>query len=328
MPLKQTVMRDDWARRFTEDALARVDAFVAEHPSYSRRDVAQPKQGATNRVIFARCGDGRVVFKVFCEAERKQRECFGLRHWRETGLVPELIRDVDARTIVMSRVPGVDLREAREVDGEAAWRQGCRESGRAVGLLTRVDLPAAERAVFEARFYGGIGTLEAYLGRILELGRSIHARDPDFSGSFWKKSLAFIEGQLDGIFRQRRVLYHQDVGNLHVQQGRFMGFFDLEMCRVGCAAMQLGASLGMLRGDEAGWEAFRAGWEGATGAGLGRDERRAAAAAHHLLHWREISRYLSYDGTPGTGYAWASPADPVARREAIEATEAMLEVER
>jgi hypothetical protein len=114
-----------------------------------------------------------------------------------------------------------------------------------------------------------------------------------------------------------------------------MGFFDLEMCRVGCGTMQLASSLAMLARERVpgetfrdGWEPFRAGWESATGKALGERERRAALAAGHLLGWREISRYMRYDGTPGTGPAWCGPADPVEYRRSLEAAEGMLGVTR
>lgn len=320
-------MSTDWAAQFTEQALAGVDAFIAGRPGYTRRGVEQPGQGATNRVVFARRGDELVVFKVFCEAERKERECFGLRHWRETGLVPGIIYDADPAMIVMSHVPGIYLGAARGAEGDAVWREACRETGRAVGSLTRVPLSAAGRAAFESRFYNGLAAFEAYLKRILELGRSIHARDPDFRDGFWRRSLDFIETQLDAVYSRPRILYHQDAGNLHVRQGRFMGFFDLEMCRVGCAAMQLASALGMFEDAHQGWPPFRKGWEDATGAALTPADLSAAAACRHLLCWREICRYMSYDGTPGTGYDWAEPADPARYRRSIVAAEHMLEVE-
>jgi Ser/Thr protein kinase RdoA (MazF antagonist) len=313
-------MPDDWPTRFTREATAKVDAFIAEHPEYTRDGVEQPGQGATNRVFFLRRGADLVVCKVFCEAERKERESFGLRHWRDTGLVPELIYDIDPRTIVMSHVSGTWLDVSRETDGQALWREACDQVGRAIGRLTRVLLTDADRAAFDK----DVPTLEAYLRRILNLGRSINARDPDFSNGFWRTSLDFIEGRLPCILAEPRVLYHQDVANLHVRQGRFMGFFDLEMCRVGCATMQLASSLNMLHGDKAAWEPFGEGWEAVTGRTLTPDDLRAAAAAHHLLSWRVISRYLSYDGTPGTGFAWCDPADPVRYRRSIEAVEAMI----
>jgi len=321
-------MPDDWAAQFKQEARAKVDAFIAQHPDYTRQGVEQPDQGATNRVVFARRGEGLVVFKIFCETDRKERECFALRHWRDTGLVPKLICDVDERLIVMSHVPGVSLHDARATNGVAIWRRACREVGRAVGSLTRVPLGDTDRGAFEARFYGGLAALEPYLNRITELGRSIHARDRDFRGDFWRDSLDFIDAELPGILAQPYVLYHQDVGNLHVQRGRFTGFFDLEMCRVGGTAMQLASAIGMLNGEQTAWEPFRQGWEAATGRPLIRPDRRAAAAAKHLLCWREISRYLSYDGTPGSGYAWADPADPVRYRTVIETAESLLDIGR
>ena len=318
-------MQDDWAARFTAEALARVDRFIADHAGLTRQDVDQPAQGATNRVFLARQDDGLVVFKVFCETERKERECFALRHWRVTGLVPSLLWDADPKMIVMSYVPGVYLADARNSEGEQAWAEASRESGKAVGLLTKVPLGSEDRTWFESHFYAQLPTLESYLARILELGRAIQARDPDFRDGFWRKSLGFIETEMPCILAQPRVLYHQDVANLHVQQGRFEGFFDLEMCRVGCAAMQLGAALGMVEAGHAAWAFFREGWEAGTGMPLTPRDAAAAGAARQLLGWREISRYISYDGTPGTGFEWADPPDPARYRSSFEAADGLLQ---
>jgi hypothetical protein len=318
---EEGTMAEDWQ---TREALTKADAFIAAHAEYTRRGVEQPGQGSTNRVIFARRGEELVVLKVFCEVERKERESFGLRHWRDTGLVPAVIHE-DETLIVMSHVPGTYLAEARAREGEAAWLPACRETGRAIGTLTQVALDRVDRETFESRFYRDLPTLASYLGRILSLGRRINRRDPGFRGDYWRASLDLIEAELPGILTQPALLYHQDIGNLHVQHGRFMGFFDLEMCRVGCVAMQLGAALGHFEdGDEDGWPSFREGWESATGRALPAADLRAALAAKHLLYWREISRYMSYDGTPGTGYAWADPADPARYRAAMEAMRRVL----
>jgi hypothetical protein len=303
-----------WQRvtEFTAEAFARVDAFIAEHPEYARQEVEQPAQGATNRVIFARRGDSLVVFKVFCEAERKQRECFGLRHWQETGHVPELIWDVDPDMIVMSHVPGAHLHMARKREGEVVWRQSCYETGKAVAALTQVPLDETSRAAFESRFYGELGTLEAYLERIVDLGQRVHARDPDFHSRFWGESLEFVGSQLDRILGQPRLLYHQDVGNLHVWQGRFMGFHDLEMCRVGCTSMQLGAALGpLVDSGKAGWEPFRAGWEAETGTPLDGDNVRAAAAVQHLLSCAGARSAATSAMTARRARAMPGPARPI-----------------
>ena len=320
-------MAPDWQTQFTETAFDKVDAFTADHPEISRDGVPQPGQGATNRVIIARRGDGLVVFKVFCTPERKARETFGLRHWVETGLVPRLLYDVDDRMIATSYIPGNYLHESWGTEGGTAWQAACRAAGRTIATLAQVPLSDSDRISFEARFYEGLGPLEAYLSRILDLGHRITGRDPDFRDCFWKDSLDFIEQQLDTILSQPRLLYHQDVSNLHVQGGGCAGCFDLEMCRVGCAAMQLGAAAGMFLTHPEGWRDFREGWEATIGACLSPQEHHAAAAAGHLLAWREISRYLSYDGTPGSGYDWAGPADPARYRRVIEAVATMLDVE-
>jgi hypothetical protein len=314
---------DDQATQFTRQARARVDTYIAQNPEYSHEGVPQPGQGSTNRVLFCRRGDETVVFKVFCQPERKQRELFAYRHWQPTGLIPTLIADVDEITILTTFLDGVYLHQAR---GEPSYDRACYETGRAAGTLTQVPLSAAGCADFEARFYDGLGPLKAYLARIVELGRGIQARDPDFEDPTWRDNLDLIESQLSRLYAQPRVLYHQDASNLHVLDGRFIGFFDLEMCRVGCAAMQLASTLIIAVRDPSIWSPFRAGWEAATGAPLGSEQRRAALAGYSLLQWREISRYLSYDGTPGTGCSWASPADPVAYRASIKAAQNLLDI--
>ena len=106
-----------------------------------------------------------------------------------------------------------------------------------------------------------------------------------------------------------------------------MGFFDLEMCRVGCAAAQLGSALFMGGRENDTWDLFLEGWEDAVGGPLSLAQRRAAAAFSHFLNWRWISRYLSYDGTPGTGFHWADPAEPMWHRKEIVAANEMLMIE-
>jgi hypothetical protein len=316
----------DQADPLTTAALSKVDAYIAAHPEYTRQGVPQPGQGSTNRVVFCRLGEATVVFKVFCQRERKQREIFAFHHWQHTGLIPALVDDVDETMLVMAHLPGVYLHQSRQEEPAPLFYRASYATGHAIGTLSRVPLSTADRATFESRFYGDTGPLEAYLGRIAELGRSIQARDPDFQDAFWRDNLDVIECQLSYLYARPRILYHQDVSNLHVLNGRFVGFLDLEMCRVGCAAMQVASALNMLNGEQTAWEPFRAGWEAATGEPLGLERRQATLAAYSLLQWREISRYMSYDGTPGTGYTWASPADPARTRALIQAAQTILNI--
>jgi hypothetical protein len=308
-------MGDDWQ---TADALAQVDAYIARHAGCTRDGVPQPGQGSTNRIVYLRRDGQILVCKVFCQAERKGREAFAMMHWRHTGLVPRLLDEIGDRMIVMSFVPGEYLWQSRQTDGEAVWLENCRQVGRAMAMLAQVRLTDEQRIAFESQYYPDSPTLGDYLGRILTLGRSIHLRDPDFGDGFWGRSLDFVQSQLPAILAEPRVLYHQDIGNLHVQAGRFMGFFDLEMCRVGTAGMQLGSAVAYTDEGTEVWPPLREGWELGMARPLSEPELRSAAAVHHLLCWRVISRYLSYDGTPGTGYDWAEPADPARYRRSIE----------
>jgi aminoglycoside phosphotransferase (APT) family kinase protein len=315
---------------FTKHALARIDAFIAEHPEYTRSDFNPSLQGGTNRVVLGRRGNERIVFKVFCEAERKQRECFALRHWRETGLVPGLLADAGPDMIVTTRVPGTTTLHGMHgrVTNEDEWREACGEMGRAVASLMAVPMSATARTNFESRVYGGLGPLEAYLGRIVDLARGVQRRDPDFRDGYWASSLGFFERLLPSILAEPRTLYHQDPANHFFDGRRFAGFYDLEMCRVGGPAMQLSYCTGVLNGSADGWAHFRAGWESAGGCALDWDACDAIAAAVHLLGWRVITRYMSYDGTPGSGYGWAGPADPARYRRLFDEAESMLGVRR
>jgi hypothetical protein len=305
-----------------EVSLARVDAFIAEHPEYSRKDVPACGQGSTNHVVRARRRDEDVIFKLFCEHERKERESYGLRHWRQTGLIAELLWDDASDMVVMSYVPGIWLVQSREQEGIDAWRAATRETGSAIARLTTIPLSASERSDFQSRFYAK-HSFEDYVRQIVRLGRSVQARDPDFRDVYWKQNLDFIEGQIGRMLKEPSVLYHQDCANFHVQGGRFMGFFDVEMCRVGCRSMQLGSALGLTQVGDGSWDLFRQGWESVAGK-LTPDDLACAAAGSHLLGWRVITRYLTYDGTPGTGASWASPANPHDTRKWIDGVNAML----
>ena len=300
---------------------ARLNDFLRENPDYFEDPALQASQGATNFVKFLRHEGAVVVAKVFHDDERKQRECFALRHWQDSGLVPALLRDDAPHILITSFVPGEMLRTTPE---NPLWRADCHAVGHAAGRLTRVPLDEAKRREFESRFYADVPTLEIFAFRILALGRGVASRDSDFSDSFWRTSLDHIENQLPLILREKQNLYHQDAANLHVENGRFMGFFDFEMSRVGGVSMQLASCLGMLGARSETWQSFREGWEAATGLTLGLTARATASAAFQLLGWREITRYLSYDGTPGSGFPWAGPADPLWHRERFQAVAAMF----
>ncbi len=309
---------------FTKKAHAKFEAYRAQHPQYNLAD-EQPHQGATNRVLFAQYDDELTVFKIFCEAERKHRECFAYKHWQSTGLIPRLIDDEDPEMIVTTHIPGVQtLLALRETLDEDQWYEACHAFGVAVASLISVPLAADQQAAFESQFYGNLGSLEQYLGTIVELAQGVHKRDADFQDAYWSKSLNFIQSQLPTIYAQPRTLYHQDPGNHSFYAQRFSGFFDLEMCRVGGTAMQLAYCAVMFGASQTAWQHFVSGWESAIASELGAIDNQAIAAAVHLMCWRIITRYMSYDGTPGSGFAWADAADPDYFRKQIDDIEAMF----
>lgn len=315
-------MANNWREEFNRKSLAKINTFIAEHSEYTQEEVTQPRLGNTNYVAFAQRNEELVVLKVFCETERKSRETFAIKHWQDTGLVPRLIDDIDDEMIVMSHISGRGWRRGDLSEEERI--ETCVALGKAFGTLTKVPLSDKDRTFFESNFHGESNTVEAYLGRTLDLGRKIQSRDPDFSGEFWKDNLDFIEAQLNTLFSQPRILYNQDPGNHCIKPGQFVGFFDLEMCYVGCEAMQLGSMLNFLDGNRDWWQAVRQGFETETNRTLTSDDLKAMAAMYHLLCWRVISRYMSYDGTPESGVDWANPADPIEYRNKIESVEKKL----
>jgi hypothetical protein len=136
----------------------------------------------------------------------------------------------------------------------------------------------------------------------LERCRRIHRGVPAYGGRFLARSLDLLEAQLVGFDGQRRVLFHEDVANLRTEGPAFRGFYDLEMCRLGTEAMQLGVALGLCGPAGLGWPALLGGYAAQTAAG-----RRggpplpaplAVLAMHHLYHWQRICRWGEWDGDP------------------------------
>lgn len=280
-----------------------VERFVQDHPQY-RVDANQSgSQSVTNYVIFGHrkdhSGDQRVIFKYFCRDERKQRELFALRHFAATGLVPQLLEDEGPRLIVISYISGTFL--PRPEDDPAAFQAVDRQvMGRTLGAATAqlVNTPLTAEAAqeFENRFYDG-ETLPAYLQGILQASQAIHQRVACYQGELFGRSLALIEENLPFILAQPRLLYHQDAANMHFVGSRFSGFFDLEMCRVGTEAMQIG-SLGHVMAPYGVQDGFTQGFADVTGRVLNAEDWAASRAFAHFMVWRYISDYGDWQGEP------------------------------
>ncbi len=92
---------------------------------------------------------------------------------------------------------------------------------------------------------------------------------------------------------------------MHFVGSRFSGFFDLEMCRVGTEAMQIG-SLWTIFSLYKAWDAFAQGFADGTGCTLSPPAVAAARAFAHFMRWRSISDYGDWHGEPLPETKWAT----------------------
>ena len=275
-----------------------VEAFVASHPEYSIAPSQSGSQSVTNYVIFGERGTEakeQVIFKYFCEDERKDREVYALYHFASTGVVPRLLFESGPRLIVQSYVPG---RWIIDQNGSAHNNLDANHIGYTLGLATArlLAVPLSPQAAheFESTFYDGM-PLEAYLGDILSASRHIHQNVHAYAGELFGASLNSIELYVGYILAQPRLLYHQDALNMHSVGSDFAGFFDLEMCRVGTAAMQIG-SLWHIFATYNNWLAFAQGFADQSGRQFRERDFQAGQAFAHFLVWRYISRSGRWHG--------------------------------
>jgi hypothetical protein len=291
-------------------AEAAVAAFVACRPGYTI-DADQPAyRGGTNRVTFGARAGAPVVLKHFVQPWRWQNERFCLRHFAATGCVPLILDEAPPRLLVLTRLAGRDL----DLTGlGAAGVAGLsREVGRALGRLAGTPLPdpdppPAGEGDYDARpqdfdsLPWDQDRPEVVAG-YLEPCRRIQRGIPAYRAAFLARSLDLLEAQLAGLPGQRRVLFHEDIANLRTAGARFLGFYDLEMCRLGREAMQLGVALGLCGSAGLRWPVLLEGYAAQTAPGRRGGpplpEPPAVLAMHHLYHWQRICRWGEWDGDP------------------------------
>jgi hypothetical protein len=284
-----------------------IEQFVAQHPGYTIDPDQSGSQSVTNYVIFGHRGKKQVIFKYFCEDERKAREVYALRHFAKAGIVPRLLVDYNTRLIVQSRIPGGWLPNPGSPDFASVDNHRAGHTlGLAVATLLNVPLSAQAARSYEKSFYDGL-SLERYFGDILDASWLIHRKVEAYSTPLFAHSLEYIEASLPYILGQKRLLYHQDAMNMHFDQSSFTGFFDLEMCRVGTEAMQIG-SLWYIFAIYNNWNAFVQGYADLSGDKLGEQDCDAARAFAHFLVWR----YISCNGR------WRGEPDDIVNRQCSE----------
>lgn len=316
--------------RVLEAAEGAVTAFVTDRPEYAIGADQPVSRGGTNRVTLGVRAGEPIVLKYFPPAWRWQNERFCLRHFATTGCVPRLLDEAPPHLLVIARLPGRDLDVTDLVPARvAALSQAV---GRALGRLVDTPLPApgppapgapawdARPRDFDALPWDQHrrDMLEGYLERCRPFQRDI----PAYAGPLLARSLDLLEAQLEGFERQRHVLFHQDIANLRADRERFVGFYDLEMCRLGTEAMPLGAALGLCGPAGLEWPALLDGYEAQTAPGRGAPlpDALAVLAMHHLYHWQRICRWGAWEGDPNAvALRRASEADAGVHRRAMDA---------
>ena len=271
-------------------ALPAIDAFVRSHKGYSIDEDQDGSHGNTNYVIFGHLDSEAVVFKYFFDPERREREAYGLRHWKETGLVPRIVHDDGEHLLVQSRL----LLDPESMDMEIDSGAVGHALGEGIAALYGVPLSDQDKIDFESRFYGGVD-LHGYVTGIVAAGHSIHECVPEYASKTFAHSLSFLDSQLSNLLAPPYRLYHQDAGNLLYAGDQLVGFFDLEMCRVGTLPIQIGCVIGIISGLN-GWDAFVRGFRTASGQTLGNYELECARAWDHFMVWRYVSHYGDWVG--------------------------------
>ncbi|MEM7125570.1 MAG: hypothetical protein AAF702_04545 [Chloroflexota bacterium] len=283
--------------------------FCNEHPAYSI-DADQPEyRGGTNLITFGhrRTEEGQqqpIVFKYFIRTYRFSQEYFCLHHFADTGHVPKILAAVPDRLIVMTRYPasGIEAEQLNLVERKAVSS----EMGKAVADWVRWPLPNAEnwptpQTEFEQlQWRTDMGEI---IGHVLSLCRQIQAVVPSYQTPFYSEALALTEQHVDFIDQQPRVLFHEDFANLSVHQGHFLGFYDLEMVRIGTEAMQLGCALELVNpqwidSEWLVWADFIQAFQETTRRTLDEADFLAILAMNHFYYHIRLCRWGKWNGNP------------------------------
>ncbi len=297
-------MPTDGRAKFERQANSAIRRFVAEHPEFSI-DTHQPDyRGGTNYVLLGHLGQQPVIFKYFVTPQRWTNEHFCLRHFAPTGYVPRILTIVPEQLIVMTRLPGQGI--GGEDLSPAQVQQVSRQIGQALAVLVQTPLPEVSSGYSPAQDFRLLAwgtTLGDVLKHYLRLCRQVQAAIPAYQTPFYTESLMLVEQQVAAIDQQPRILFHEDVSNLNLDQGVFQGFYDLEMCRLGTEAMQLGVAVELCRPHWLGeawldWRHFISGYQSATGRELDQEDFISILAMNHFYHHIRVCRWGEWAGDP------------------------------
>jgi hypothetical protein len=284
----------------TRASEAAIGRYLREHPASSVEPQQPGYRGGTNRITLGTLGDRPIVLKYFGAANRWVNEVSVLRHLAGSGLVPEVVDAVPESLIVMTRLPGCDLRARLAANREpAAIGRLSRDIGGAVARLTMQGLPHGGERYSPGRDFTVIpwGTrLSDVIRAYVRISRRVQQVLPEYRGPFFDGSLTLLQDLSRRVDEESLILFHEDISNLRVRDDRFVGFYDLEMCRLGTVSMQLGVVLGLCDPGGLDWEKVRLGYEATTGRRLGDPELVLAVAMYHLYVWIRVCRWGYWDG--------------------------------
>ncbi len=297
----------------TKDAWDTVAEFVADRPDFLL-DPDIPTQGATNRVFYGRHNETPIVYKYFGFPPRWRNELYCLRHYAGTGVVPAVVASIPDKLIVMSRLPGHYVTRKAELTSMTADQIAAlsRQVGRAIGKLADTPLPGPDATDCPPRDFQIIlwnSDVRAAIESYLAICRAVRRVIPEYGGRFGERSLHFIASHIDAASAMRGMFFHEDIGNAMALDGEFVGFFDLEMCRIGTVAMQLGVALCLCGAGRLDWSELTGGVTRQTGIEISPDGQLAILAMHHLYHWIRACRWGWWDGSPGSDHHAAAARD-------------------
>ena len=299
---------ESWRVAFEWTAAEFVARFVAERPEYKLHP--EPViQGATNYVARGYHRDEGVVYKYYSTPERWKNELFCLSHFAPTGVVPDVHESVMDRLTVMSFVPGTMPRrdgiDEKVLSDPARRAHLSHQLGQATGKLVATPLPTDPEGrspppgFVPLPWFAWSSNLQEDIEFYVELGRGIGREVPAYSDPIYSESLALLEHEGRTIEGERKVLFHNDFGNLHVAEGEFQSFFDLENCRLGTESMQLSKGLLACQHYGLGRDPFLAGYEEATGSRSTADNHLAMLAMTLLEPLLRITNNGKWSGSDG-----------------------------
>jgi hypothetical protein len=257
----------------------------------------------TNWTAFGTLRGSAVVVKHFAQRERWLNEVACLRHLAASGTVPRVLDGDCEPFLVAERLVGEDAAAGyRAAHAAGTGLEALSEAiGAALAAVVMTPLPVSGPGYCPVRDFAVIPWSpdpHAMLVRYLQSCQRIVHVLPSYAAGIFATSLALLSAQLPTIGQRRRCLYHEDISNLTINHGRFSGFFDLEMCRLGTDLMQLGIGLQCCGPGRLAWPQFRRAFERGTGQELTCVDLQSAIAMHHFYAWIRICRWGWWDGDP------------------------------